>query len=941
MSKNAAETDDVIFVKGARVNNLKNIDIAIPREKLVVITGLSGSGKSSLAFDTLFAEGQRRYVESLSSYARQFLGRMNKPDVDYITGLSPAVAIEQKVNTRNPRSTVGTSTEIYEYIKLLYARIGRTYSPVSGVEVVRHSVSDVVLFIMGLPDGTKLHILSKIANPNKAEALELLKQQGFARVSVDGAVMRIDEALESGILINQPLKVLLVVDRISVRKEDEGFEMRVADSVQTAFHEGEDECRIEVEYPDGKTELQEFSNRFELDGIYFEKPNVNFFSFNNPYGACQTCGGYGSCIGISEDLVIPNKQLSIYENAVICWKGEKMSEWKDALIKVSERINFPIHKPYKDLTEEQRDLLWNGNNLFEGIYDFFTFIETQTYKIQYRVMLSRFRGRTVCPDCKGTRLRKDASYVKIDGKSIIDLVLMPISDLKIFFENINLTSYEKEVSKRIMTELQNRLQYMLDVGLGYLTLNRLSGSLSGGESQRINLATSLGSSLVGSMYILDEPSIGLHSRDTHNLIKVLTQLRDLGNTVVVVEHDEEIMKAADYIIDIGPMAGRLGGEIVFTGTFEEMLNKKVDTLTAKYLRKEMFIPVPERRRKWRDYILIEGAYEHNLKYISAKFPLKAITVVSGVSGSGKTSLVKHVLHDVLYKRFDGAMDYMGKCLEMKGSWNMLTGVELVDQNPIGRSSRSNPATYLKAYDDIRQLFASQPLAKKRGYKPGFFSFNTAGGRCDTCEGEGYVTIPMQFMADVHLLCEECHGTRFKEDVLEIKYKDHSISDILNLTVGKALELFSSDPASITQKIAQRLKPLKDVGLDYLKMGQSSSSLSGGEAQRIKLAYFLTKGESRDSILFIFDEPSTGLHFHDIQKLIDSLNTLVEQGHSIVIIEHHPDIIKIADHIIDMGTEGGNNGGNVVFEGCPEDILNCKESHTGTFLKKENIFERMS
>ncbi len=926
-------SNDYIFIKGARVNNLKNIDIAIPRNKLVVITGLSGSGKSSLAFDTLYAEGQRRYVESLSAYARQFMGRMSKPEVDYITGISPAVAIEQKVKTNNPRSTVGTSTEIYEYLKLLFARIGKTYSPISGAEVKRHSVNDVVDFIYSLPETTQLMLLAplRFENSDIYSLLNTLLQEGFSRIKVNHEVKRIDDYIRDEKTSKGTDVVALVVDRIRIHRDDEELAGRIADSIQTAFYEGNGTCIVEELTEDG-VRVHSFSNRFEADGITFEKPNPNFFSFNNPYGACKACEGFGNIIGIDEDIVIPNKKLSIYEDAVVCWRGDKMKEWKTMLIKASNKMNFPIHKPYYQLNDVQKDQLWNGDDHFPGIRAFFEWVEEQTYKIQYRVMLARYRGKTLCPDCKGTRLRKDAGYVKVNGKSIIDLVLMPIADLSVFFDNIGLTPYEEEVSQRILIEIRNRLKYMLDVGLGYLTLNRLSNTLSGGESQRINLATSLGSSLVGSMYILDEPSIGLHSRDTERLISVLKQLRDLGNTVIVVEHDEEIIKAADHIIDIGPYAGRLGGEVVFSGDYQHLITEKSESLTAAYLKGEKTIPVPNIRRKARNFITIEGAWENNLKNIDVRFPLQNIVVVTGVSGSGKTTLVKHVLYNVLQKRMDGATDFVGKCSGIHGDLSNIYGIELVDQNPIGRSTRSNPASYSKAYDEIRQLYASQPLAKSRSYKPGFFSFNVEGGRCEVCEGEGYVTIGMQFMADVHLLCEECRGTRFKEETLEVLYKGKNISDILDLTVDQALDFFGSDASSSTQRIKDRLQPLQDVGLGYLKLGQSSSSLSGGEAQRIKLASFLTKGATKEPLLFIFDEPSTGLHFHDIQKLIKAFNTLVENGHSIIIIEHHTDIIKVADWVIDMGPEGGSEGGKVVFEGTPEHLILCKESYTGTFLK---------
>ena len=955
------QDDNFIIIKGARVNNLKNIDVRIPRNKLVVITGLSGSGKSSLAFDTLYAEGQRRYVESLSSYARQFMGRMSKPEVDYILGVAPAIAIEQKVNTTNPRSTVGTSTEIYEYLKLLYARIGRTFSPISGVEVKRHSVSDVVDYIYSLDEGSKIMLLSPLEatekRPLRAQ-LEILHQEGFMRVSIAGTVVKIEDLLgadNGGRKADEEWKdTMLLVDRIVLRHGDDDQLARVSESVQTAFFEGRGACRVQV--LDG--EVRDFSNRFEADGIAFEKPNPNFFSFNNPYGACPRCQGYGSIIGIDEDIVVPNKQLSIYEDAVACWKGEKMSEWKSHFIRYSSRVDFPIHTPYCDLTEKEKDLLWHGSGSkgshvgnsngtafsstsWEGIDGFFEWVESQSYKIQYRVMLARYRGKTTCPDCKGSRLRKDANYVKVCGKSISELADMPVKDLADFLKKMELNDYERKMTERIMKELNNRVGYLMEVGLGYLTLSRLSNSLSGGESQRINLATSLGSSLVGSMYILDEPSIGLHSRDTEQLIGVLKRLRDLGNTVIVVEHDEEIIRSADYIIDIGPEAGRLGGEVVFEGDFEKMGKiKKVSecrSLTARYLLGDMSIEVPKSRRPWRDRIELRGVYCNNLKRIDVDIPLGIFTVVTGVSGSGKTSLVKHVLYDVLQRRFDGSDGYVGKCHSVGGDINRIGGVELVDQNPIGRSTRSNPATYMKAWDEVRQLYAMQPLSKSRGYKSGYFSFNVEGGRCETCQGEGYVTIGMQFMADVHLVCEECHGTRFQSDTLEVMYHGKNVSDVLDMTVDQAIEFFNPDKAEdpyklVCRQIENRLQPLQDVGLGYLKLGQSSSSLSGGEAQRIKLASFLTGNASSTPRLFIFDEPSTGLHFHDIKRLLKSFATLVANGHSIVVIEHHPDIIKQADWIIDMGPEGGNEGGKVVFAGTPEDLLKCKESYTAKYIK---------
>jgi excinuclease ABC subunit A len=931
-STDKQDTKKYIFIKGARVHNLKNIDVAIPRNKIVVITGLSGSGKSSLAFDTLYAEGQRRYVESLSAYARQFLGRMSKPEVDYINGISPAIAIEQKVNNRNPRSTVGTSTEIYEYLKLLFARIGKTISPVSGKEVKRDSISNVVDFIISKDEGAKVIISSPLMvklGRSIEEQLQIIIQQGFTRILYKNEIIKIEDFLQK---LPEKLKnISILIDRLVVKKGDEDLNSRLADSVQTAFFEGEGECTVECILED-KSIKTTFSNRFELDGISFEEPSVNLFSFNNPYGACKTCEGFGSVIGIDEDLVIPNKALSVYEDAVVCWKGEKMSEWKMELIKHAYKFDFPIHKAYYDLSASQKELLWTGNKDFGGINDFFKFVEEQTYKIQYRVMLSRYRGKTVCPDCKGSRLRKDAAYVKVSEKSITDIVLMPVNEVLLFFKNIELTDFDYKIAKRLLTEIINRLQVIEDVGLGYLTLNRLSATLSGGESQRINLATSLGSSLVGSMYILDEPSIGLHPRDTHRLIKVLSQLKDLGNTVIIVEHDEEIMKSADYIIDIGPLAGIHGGEVVFEGSFKTLL-KENKSLTANYLNGIKKIEVPEKRRKWKDFIAIKGARENNLKSIDVKFPLNVMTVVSGVSGSGKSSLIKTVLYPALKKLYGGYGEKTGKFDKIEGDYNHIVDVEFVDQNPIGKSSRSNPATYVKAYDEIRSLYAEQQLAKTRGYKPGFFSFNIEGGRCEECEGDGYVKIEMQFMADVSLVCESCGGKRFKEEVLDVKFNEKNITDILNMTVHQSLEFFgvNKKPSSLENKIVHKLQPLADVGLGYIKLGQSSSSLSGGEAQRIKLASFLSKGFSDKPMLFIFDEPTTGLHFHDINKLKSAFDALIANGHTVIVIEHNMDIIKCADWVIDLGPDGGSKGGEVIFEGVPEDIVNCKRSHTAGFL----------
>lgn len=950
---------EYIIIKGARVHNLKNVDVALPRNKLIVITGLSGSGKSSLAFDTLYAEGQRRYVESLSSYARQFLGRIDKPDVDYIKGISPAIAIEQKVNSRNPRSTVGTSTEIYDYLKLLYARIGKTFSPVSGNQVRRNTVKDVAEYINSLGEGTKILILAPLkrqADKTIQKQLDLLLQQGFTRIQFKNEIYKIDEFLETFShkkIENEQFNI--VIDRISVKSENEDNDNRISDSVQTAFYEGDGECFIEMFgneqlqivkkenkknksaiAPTNGSTTRLFSNRFELDGITFEEPSAHFFSFNNPIGACKHCEGFGTVIGIDEDLVIPNKNLSVYEDAIVCWRGEKMSEWKNVLVMNAHKFDFPIHRPYYDLTNKERKLIWSGNKYFQGLNEFFKHIEEQAYKIQYRVMLSRYRGKTVCPECNGTRLRKDASYVKVAGLSINDIVLTPVKDSLEFFQHIELSSYDTEVAKRILTEITNRLRFLDDVGLGYLTLNRLSNTLSGGESQRINLATSLGSSLVGSMYILDEPSIGLHSRDTERLIKVLYSLRNIGNTVIVVEHDEEIMRAADQIIDIGPLAGTHGGELVFQGNHAE-LETEERSLTALYLTGKEKIEIPKQRRKWNNFIEIKGARENNLKGFDVKFPLNVMVVITGVSGSGKTSLVKRVLYPALKKIHGGYGEQTGSFDKLGGDLNKISGVEMIDQNPIGKSSRSNPVTYVKAYDEIRALFADQPLAKNRGYKPSHFSFNVDGGRCEVCEGEGEVQIEMQFMADIHLVCEACNGKRFKQDILEITYNEKNISDILNLTVEDAIYFFDSPqrPTNIEKKIVQKLKPLADVGLGYVHLGQPSSTLSGGEAQRIKLASFLGVGQNSGTpTLFIFDEPTTGLHFHDISKLLYAFDALIKQGHSLIIIEHNAEIIKCADWVIDLGPEGGTTGGNIVFEGLPEDLIKCKKSYTGIYLKNK-------
>ena len=928
----ASNHSSYIQIKGARVHNLKNIDINIHRNKLIVISGLSGSGKSSLAFDTLYAEGQRRYVESLSSYARQFLGRINKPEVDYIKGIPPAIAIEQKVNTRNPRSTVGTSTEIYDYMKLLFARIGKTISPVSGKEVKRHQVGDVTNFIQSFPENTRFMIGSPLKLTHGRTLLqeaELLLQQGFSRLEINHEIRKIDELLKEKDPVQcDDATCNIVIDRATVVNDEDNIS-RIADSVQTAFFEGHGQCIVKMY--EGTSVIEEhFSNLFEADGLQFEEPSVHMFSFNNPVGACPTCEGYGKIIGIDEDLVIPNKSLSIFQDAVACWKGDKMKEWKDELIDAAQKFNFPIHKPFYELTREQRTLVWTGNKYFQGLNRFFKMLEENAYKIQYRVMLSRYRGKTDCPDCQGTRLKKEAGYVKVGEQSIQDLVLLPINELTPFFTGLKPSEYEAQVAERILTEINNRLDFLNDVGLGYLSLNRLSSSLSGGESQRINLATSLGSSLVGSMYILDEPSIGLHSRDTERLIRVLRKLQKLGNTVIVVEHDEEIIRAADEIIDIGPLAGRLGGEVVFQGTHDELEHSK-DSMTAKYLTGREKIEIPAARRKWNNFIEITGARENNLRNIDVKFPLNTICVVTGVSGSGKSSLVTKVLYPAIAKMFGGFSEKTGQHDQIRGDFNLITSVEFVDQNPIGKSSRSNPVTYLKVYDEIRKLFSELQSSKFNGFKPSHFSFNIEGGRCEECQGEGEITVEMQFMADIHLTCESCKGKRFRDEVLEITFEGKNIFDILDLTVNEAIDFFSSQHSTSAKKIAKMLKPLQDVGLGYVKLGQSSSTLSGGESQRIKLASFLAKEKGTPS-LFIFDEPTTGLHFHDIRKLLDSFNALISRGHSIIIIEHNLDVIKCADWVIDLGPEGGKDGGRIIFEGKPEDLVNIPESYTGAALK---------
>ncbi|AKQ47346.1 excinuclease ABC subunit A [Rufibacter radiotolerans] len=922
----ALDARENIIIKRARVHNLKNLSVALPRNQFIVVTGLSGSGKSSLAFDTLYAEGQRMYVESLSSYARQFLGRMDKPDVDYIRGISPAIAIEQKVSIKNNRSTVGTSTEIYDYLKLLYARIGKTISPVSGNEVKKDTVSSVVDFLMTLPDGTRIMIMAPLQQTKDrklSKELDLLLQKGYSRVMLNNEPFFIEELISEG--KPEPKgKVHVLIDRTVIKQdeEDESLQMRLADSVQTAFYEGHEECHIRI-----GEETRVFSNRFELDGMVFEEPNVNFFSFNNPYGACQTCEGWGSVLGIDPDLVIPDKSLTVYEGAIAPWRTEKQNEWLQPLLKNGVRFDFPIHRPYNELTEEQQELLWTGNKYFGGLNDFFKHIQGQTHKIQYRVMLSRYRGRTACPDCKGSRLRKDASYVKVGGKSITDLVLMPVTKTLGFFENLELSAHDQAVADRLVTEVTNRLSYLTRVGLGYLTLNRLSNTLSGGESQRINLATSLGSALVGSMYILDEPSIGLHPKDADQLIGVLRTLQEMGNTVIVVEHEEGMMEVADQVLDIGPEAGSGGGNLMFQGTFQDLL--KSDTYTGRYLSGRMEVPVPAQRRPWRNCIEVHGARENNLKNVTTKFPLNVMTVVTGVSGSGKSTLVKKILAPALIKSLGGHADATGKFDKLSGDLNKVAHVEFVDQNPIGKSSRSNPVTYVKAYDAIRTMYADQPLAKARGFKPSHFSFNIEGGRCEVCQGEGQVKIEMQFMADIYLTCEACAGQKFKQDILDIQYHEKNISEVLDMTIDDSL-IFFKDQA----KILEKLKPLQDVGLGYIRLGQSSNTLSGGEAQRVKLASFLTKGATphNGNILFIFDEPSTGLHFHDISKLLTALNALVENGNTVLIIEHNMDIIKCADWIIDLGPEGGTNGGHLLFEGTPENMVKEEDNHTAKYLK---------
>ena len=955
-----------ILIKGARVNNLKNIDVEIPRGKLVVITGLSGSGKSSLAFDTLYAEGQRRYVESLSSYARQFLGRMSKPECDYIKGIPPAIAIEQKVNSRNPRSTVGTSTEIYEYLRLLFARVGHTFSPVSGREVKKHTPEDIVNCMLEHPDGTRYTVLAPILlreGRTLAQQLDIYQKEGFSRLEVNGNTTRIDEY--------EPKEgdtVFLLIDR-AVASHDKDAMSRLTDSAETAMYEADGACLLRFYQADGSTSLYRFSTKFEADGITFEEPTDQMFSFNSPIGACPVCEGFGRVVGIDEHLVVPNRALSVYDGAVVCWRGEKMGQWRDMLIRGAEKAGFPIFTPYYELTDEQRRMLWEGTPYFEGINAFFKMLQENQYKIQYRVMLARYRGKTACPACHGTRLKPQAGYVRVGGRNISELVDLPITELKAFFDHLKLNDHDAQVAARILAEINSRIRFLIDVGLGYLTLNRLSNSLSGGESQRINLATSLGSSLVGSLYILDEPSIGLHSRDTDRLIRVLRQLQELGNTVVVVEHDEEIIRAADYIIDIGPDAGRLGGEVVYQGDMKDILatsyelqatskkpdglvatsdkqqatSKKPDGLvarssslvaeksyTVRYLRGEETIPLPAQRRPWNNYIEIKGARENNLKGVDVRFPLNVMTVVTGVSGSGKSTLVRNIFYRALKRELDECTERPGEFISIGGDLHDLRDVEFIDQNPIGKSSRSNPVTYLKVYDDIRKLYADQPLAKQMGYTAGTFSFNSEGGRCEECKGEGTITVEMQFMADLVLECESCHGKRFKPDVLEVKFHDANIYDVLEMTVDQAIEFFDQHRQ---KKIARKLQPLRDVGLGYIKLGQSSSTLSGGENQRVKLAYYLSQ-EKADPTMFIFDEPTTGLHFHDIRKLLEAFDALIRRGHSIVIIEHNLDVVKCADYVIDLGPEGGDRGGNLVVAGTPEEVAACAASYTGQFLKEK-------
>lgn len=922
-----------ISIKGARVNNLKNIDLELPLGKFIVMTGVSGSGKSSLAFDTLYAEGQRRYVESLSSYARQFLGRMSKPECDYIKGLPPAIAIEQKVNTRNPRSTVGTATEIYDYLRMLFARIGHTYSPVSGTEVRKHTIEDIVRTALSYPEGTRMAVLADINVPvgrTFAQQLDIYLKEGYTRLEKDGEFLDITDLLEQADKLH-PDDYKLLIDRLSVSSDKDEIS-RFTDSLETAWFEGGHKAVIKLWGKDG-VHQHSFSRQFVADGMEFREPSDLMFNFNNPYGACPTCEGFGKVMGISEDLVIPDKTLSVYQNCVRCWSGDKMSEWKKQFIHLAPRYNFPVHVPYKDLTDAQKDFLWHGNSMWEGIDGFFRWLDKNQDRIQYRVLKARYRGKTTCPDCNGSRLRPDAEYVKIGGKSITELVRMPVSDLKPWFDALTLSETDQAVGKRLLVEIKQRLQFLLDVGLGYLTLDRLSNSLSGGESQRINLAASLGSSLVGSLYILDEPSIGLHSRDTHKLIQVLRNLQQIGNTVIVVEHDEDIMLAADEIVDIGPDAGRLGGKVIFQGDLKKSLKNKnkSGSYTIDFLQGNRTIPVPDHRRQWKKNVKVEGASENNLKDIDVTFPLNVMTVVTGVSGSGKSTLVHEILYKGVLRALGEAGDSPGTHRAITGDIRNVTGIEFVDQNPIGTSSRSNPATYLKAYDEIRKLFSEQQLAKQMGYTPAYFSFNTDGGRCEECQGEGTITIPMQFMADIKVECDCCHGKRFKQEVLDVEYRGKNIHDVLDMTVNQAIEFFSEVNGTDEKRIVKRLKPLQDVGLGYIKLGQSSSTLSGGENQRVKLAWFIAQ-EKQQGTIFIFDEPTTGLHFNDISVLMKSLNRLVDKGNTVIIIEHNMDVVKCADWVIDIGPEGGEAGGNVMATGTPEQIAECKESYTGQYLK---------
>lgn len=922
-----------ILIQGARVNNLKNVSVEIPRNHLVVITGVSGSGKSSLAFDTLYAEGQRRYVESLSAYARQFLGKMAKPEVDFIRGLPPAIAIEQKVNTRNPRSTVGTSTEIYDYMRLLFGRIGRTYSPVSGEQVRKHTVSDVLAVAGSYPEGTRVAVAAPIVLPEGRalrQQLDILMKGGYSRlVTVPGGhFLEIEEMLSGDNLPGSSDGLMLLIDRLAVAGDGDELS-RLAESAETAFFEGRDEMVLLVWTDEGLKEHR-FSKRFEADGITFREPSELMFNFNNPYGACTVCEGFGKTVGIDPALVVPDTSLSVYDDAVVCWRGEKMSECKRDLIRLAPQLGFPIHKPYCELTPDELDILWHGRGKFYGIDGFFKWVDENQYKIQYRVMKARYRGKTVCPECHGSRLKPDASYVKIGGRTIMELVSMPVADLRRWFSELVLDDTESRVATRLLTEINSRIGFLCDVGLGYLTLDRLSSTLSGGESQRINLATSLGSSLVGSLYILDEPSIGLHPRDTAKLVDVLRRLQMIGNTVVIVEHDADIMRAADYLIDVGRDAGRLGGNIVYQGPVNPLPKDSTDSYTVKYLRGDLSVPLPAQRRRWKDYIEVVGAREHNLKNIDVRFPLGVMTVVTGVSGSGKSTLVRDVFWRAMVRRLGEAGDAPGLHKELRGDLSRIKAVEFVDQDPIGRSSRSNAATYLKAYDEIRKLFADQQGAKQMGFTPAFFSFNTEGGRCEECKGEGTITIEMQFMADIIIPCETCHGQRFKPEILDIRYRGQNINDVLEMTVNQAIEFFGEDATSLAKKIVKRLKPLQDVGLGYIKLGQSSSTLSGGENQRVKLAYYLAQ-EKPEPTMFIFDEPTTGLHLNDINKLMDSFNRLIAQGHTVLIIEHNLDVIKCADHVIDIGPEGGDLGGNVVASGTPEQIAACAGSYTGRYI----------